>query len=108
MTDYIVPPPAEKVIPITRGCDRAFTVRRTDSAGNATNFDAGTTVYMWVDVESGESVKVDATVSASTAAFVIPSEVCDQVRNNARWRIVLDQGALETPLLVGRFERRDG
>lgn len=108
MTDYIVPPPAEKLIPVTRGCDRAFTVRRTDTDGNSTDFDTGTTVYIWMDVESGQSVKVDATVSGATAAFVLPSTVCDQVRNNARWRIVLDVGDLETPLLVGRFERRDG
>lgn len=108
MTDYVVPPPAAKVIPVTRGCDRAFSLRRVDANAAPINFDVGTTVYMWVDVESGGPLKVDAVVSGSTANFVIDSAVCDQVRNNARWRVVLDSGDLETPLLVGRFERRDG
>ena len=107
MTDYVVPPPTAKVIPVTRGCDRAFTIQRVDTNGNPVNFSAGTTIYMWVDTESGTQ-KVDATVAGSTAAFVLESTVCDKVRNNARWRAVLDTGDLELPLLVGRFERRDG
>ena len=108
MTDYVVPPPAAKVIPVTRGCDRAFTVRRVDTDGNPVNFASGTTVYMWVETETGGPVKVDALVDGANAAFILQSTVCDQVRNNARWRAVLDTGDLETPLLVGRFERRDG
>ena len=108
VTDYVIPPPVEKVLPVTRGCDRAFTVKRVDDSGNAVNFSAGTTVYMWVDIDAANPTKVNATVSGANAAFVIDSVVCDQVRNGTRWRAVLDQGDLETPLLVGRFERRDG
>lgn len=108
MADYIVSPPAEKIIPVTRGCDRAFTLQRVDSSGNPTDFDAGTTVYMWIDIDAASPTKVDAVVSGSSAAFVLESTVCDQVKNGARWRAVLDQGDLEVPLLVGRFERRDG
>lgn len=107
MKSYVVSPPVEKVIPVTKGCDRAFSVRRVNDAGSPTNFDAGTTVYMWVEVGSSP-VKVDATISGSNATFVLDSALCDQVRNGAKWRAVLDKGDLELPLLVGRFERRDG
>lgn len=108
MTDYVVPPPVSKVIPVTLGCDRAFTVQRVDTLGAPLAFDAGTTVYMWVEVAAGAPVKVDAVVTGAEASFVLESTVCDQVKNNGKWRAVLDIGDLELPLLVGRFERRDG
>jgi len=106
-TEYVMSPPAEKVIPVTLGCDRAFTIKRTNEAGASVNYAAGTTVYMWIDLPSG-TIKVDATVSGANAAFMITSTVCDAVLNNTRWRVVLDVGDLETPLLIGRFKRHDG
>ena len=104
---YIGQPPAERIIPVTKGCDRLFTIQRIQD-DVPTNFDAGSTVYMWVDIDRSSPTKVDATVSGSTAAFAIQSTVLDQVRNSTKWRIVLDLGATEIPLLVGRFERHDG
>lgn len=104
---YIGSPPAEKIIPVTRGCDRLFTVQRIQD-DEPTAFDQGSTVYMWIDIDRAAPTKVDATVSGSTASFAIQSTVLDQVRNSTRWRIVLDQGATEIPLLVGKFERHDG
>lgn len=108
MTDYIGSPPAEKLIPVTRGCDRAFTIQRTNAQGQATNFDNGTQVYMWVDIDKTNPTKVNAVVSGSTAAFTISDTVCDAVRTGTRWRVILDVGDLEIPLLVGKFERHDG
>lgn len=107
MTDYLVPPPASGVIPVTKGCDRAFTIQRVNSTGTPVSFDPGVEVYIWVDLEP-TPVKVNAVVSGATASFVLQSTVCDLVKNNGKWRAVLDSGDLETPLLVGRFERRDG
>jgi len=104
---YVVSPPVEKVIPVTKGCDRAFSVRRVDDNGSPVNFAGGTTVYMWVEAGSTPT-KVDATISGSNASFVLDSALCDQIRNGSKWRAVLDLGDLELPLLVGRFERRDG
>lgn len=106
MSDYIGAPPAVKTIPVTRGCDYSFTIQRTNPEGEPQDFDEGTTVYVWVDLEV--PVKVDADVVGSTAAITIPDAVCDQVRNSTRWRAVIDKGELEVPLLVGRFERNDG
>ena len=108
MAEYIGEPPQEALIPITRGCDRAFTIKRVDPSGAAVNFGSGTTVYMWVDVDRTNPTKVDAAVSGSTAAFHIQSTLLDGIKTGTRWRIVYDQGDLETALLVGRFERRDG
>lgn len=107
MADYLIAPPDEKVIPVTRGADRAFTIRRVDANGAPVSFGTAT-VYMYVDVDPASPTVINATVTTSQAAFVLPSTVLDLVKNRARWRIVWDQGDLETPLLVGRFERHDG
>lgn len=106
MSNYIGAPPATKKIPVTKGCDFSFTIQRVNTQGQPLSFDAGTTVYVWVDIDP--AVKVNAVVSGSTAAVTIPDSVCDLVRNTTRWRAVIDQGDLEVPLLVGRFERNDG
>jgi len=106
--NYICAPPVEKVIPVTRGCDRAFTIQRVSSTGAAVSFDAGSQVYMWLDVDKAAPTKVDAVVSGSMAAFALQSTVLDLVKSSTRWRIVLDVGELEVPLLVGKFERYDG
>lgn len=106
MTNYIGAPPVAKKIPVTKGCDFSFTIQRIDDLGEPIDFDAGTTVYVWVDLDP--PVKVDAVVSGSTAGLTIPDAVCDQVKNSTRWRAVIDKGDLEVPLLVGRFERNDG
>lgn len=106
MTDYIGAPPIVKKIPVTKGCDFSFTIQRIDAEGNPANFEVGTAVYLWVDLDP--AVKVDAVVTGSTAAVTISDAVCDQVKNSTRWRAVIDKGDLEVPLLVGRFERNDG
>ena len=108
MSDYICAPPAERVIPVTRGCDRSFTIQRLNSGGTAVSFDAGSSVYMWIDVNRVTPTRVDAVVSGSNAAFTLDYAVCDLVKTGTRWRIVLDLGAAEIALLVGKFERYDG
>lgn len=108
MTDYIGAPPAVKVIPVTRGCDTSFTIQRVDANADPVNFAAGTQVYVWVDIDKTAPTKVNAVVSGATASITISDAVCDQVKTGTRWRAVLDVDALETPLLVGKFERHDG
>lgn len=108
MTSYVCAPPAERLIPVTRGCDRSFTIQRLNSGGTAVAFDAGSSVYMWIDIDRAVPTRVDAVVSGSNAAFVLDYAVCDLVRTGTRWRIVFKVGSSELPLLVGRFERHDG
>lgn len=108
-SNYIGIPPAEKIIPVTRGCDRSFTIQRVDSGGDPIDFDPATTVYMWIDIQRSDPTRVDAVVSGALAAFSLQSTVCDLVRDGTRWRVVLDLGSdVELPLLVGKFERYDG
>jgi hypothetical protein len=107
VTDYLSPPPLEKVIPVTRGCDRSFTLQRVNTSNTPVNF-GNVTVYLKIDIDKAAPTTVNAVVSGSTAAFTIPDSVCDQVKTGTRWRAILDQGDLETPLLVGTFERHDG
>lgn len=104
---YIGQPPIERVIPVTRGCDRRFTVQRTQD-DEPTAFDAGSEVYMWVDIDKAAPTRVDAVVDGTDALFALESELLDQVRNTTRFRIVLDVDTFEIPLVIGRFERHDG
>ena len=108
MAEYVAAPPIERLLPVTKGCDRAFTVQRVDTDGDPVNYQAGTTVYMWIDIDRDNPTKVDAVVNGPNALLTIESTVADQVRTGTRWRVVVDYGSLELPLIVGRFERRDG
>lgn len=106
-SNYLGNPPAKWVIPVTRGCDRAFTVRRRDSSGAPVNWDAD--VYIVIDIDRASPSTVAAVVSGAIASFRIESTICDQVKNSTRWRIVMSDSAdFETPLAVGTFERHDG
>ncbi len=108
MAEYITSPPAEKLISVTRGCDTTFTIQRVDLDGTPLAFAAGAAVYLWIDIDKAAPTKVDAVVSGSAAAVTISDTVADAVRTGTRWRAVIDQGDLEVPLMVGRFERHDG
>lgn len=107
MTNYLCAPPGQRIIPVTRGADRSFTVRRTDSTGAPLDYAAGTAVSLWVDIDR-DPTEVQATVTGPSAAFTIGSAVCDLVKSSTRWRIIVARGGTEVPVLVGRFERRDG
>lgn len=104
---YLAPPPIEKIIPVTRGCDRSFTLQRVDADGDPVNF-GDVTVYLKIDIDKAAPTTVNATVSGSTAAITIPDTVADACKTGTKFRCILNQGELETPLLVGRFERHDG
>lgn len=108
MTDYLIAPPAEYIIPVTRGADRAFTVSRTDDQGDPVDYGEGSTVYMLVDIPDDDPVQVDAEVVGPDAAFVVDYTVLDLVRNRGKWRIIWSVNDVETPLIVGKFERHDG
>lgn len=108
MTVTLGTPPQQAVIPVTRGCDRGFTIRRVDENGDPLNYPAGVTMYLLIDIDRDNPTRVDALISGSTASFTISDAVCDQVTGSTRWRAIFDQGSLETPLLVGRFTRHDG
>jgi len=109
MTDYIGTPPAQRIIPVTRGADRLFSIRRRDEQGDPQDWDA--TLFIDIDIDKAAPTRVNAEVTDDVAVIRIESTLCDQVRNSTRWRILMSQPdtpTLETPLLVGTFERHDG
>lgn len=108
MTDYLTAPPRAFVIPVTRGCDRAFTVRRKNSSGDLADWDSS--VYISIDIDKSDPTVVSAEVDGAYATFRLESSVCDLVKNSTtKWRIVMsDANGLETALAVGVFERHDG
>jgi hypothetical protein len=106
-SNYIGNPPVKFVIPVTLGCDRAFTVKRRNEAGELADWDAE--VYIVVDIDRASPTTVQAAVSGSNAVFLVESSVCDLVKNSTRWRIVMsDDEGFEAPIAVGSFERHDG
>lgn len=108
MTDYLSTPPQQKIIPVTRGADVAFTLQRTTTTGTPTNFDPGTQVYMLIDLDKTQPTKVNATVSGANAALRVDYTVADLVKNTTRFQVIASVGGAETALLVGKFERNDG
>lgn len=108
MTDYLIQPPGEKVLPVTLGADRAFTINRVDALGDPVDFDPDSSVFFCSNISRTDQPRTFATITGSQAAFKIQSETLDKVKDGMLWQIVLRVGTLETPLLVGKFERRDG
>lgn len=109
MATNLVNPPQQFVIPVTKGCDRAFTLNRKDNAGASVDWDADVYIDILIDPEDPE--RVTATVTDSAAAFRIESDICDAVTNSTVWRIVMSQPGsptLETPVALGKFKRFDG
>lgn len=100
-------PPVSRSISITRGCDQDFTLQRVEG-DVLTDWGEGTTIYMWIDIDRTNPVRVDANVSGPYAVFSLQSEVLDQAKTGTRFRCVLDFGDTEIPIFVGRFERHDG
>lgn len=115
MDDYIAPKLPNRIIPVSKGFDRKIPVRRRDPDTGAP-IDWDVEVFIVIDFPkqgtvSAHSLRVDAVVSTSLAVIRLESDVCDQVRTGTTWRIGMsDTGTptLETPLLVGTFERNDG
>lgn len=102
-------PPAEYPISVTKGFDKKFTLRRHDENGDPVNWDA--TVFIDIDIDRSNPTRVQATVTDDMAVFRIESLTCDSTKNNMAWRIGISQPetpTLETPLMVGYFERKDG
>lgn len=108
MTDYLFPAPAEKVIPVTLGADVAFTLQRVDAAANPINYNPGTAIALWIDINKAAPSRVDFVVTNSSAAVKMLPTITDTIKTGTRWRIILYAAGSEVPLLVGKFERHDG
>ncbi|MDD7812632.1 hypothetical protein PP713_08695 [Mycobacterium sp. CSUR Q5927] len=111
MTGYIGLPPQSRIIPVTKGTDVSFTLRRRDADGNLVDWDAE--VFVNVDLKDGPR-RVDAEVSGADAVVRIESEIANLVslgHTVTTWQAVVSipgNPSLEKPLCVGSFERFDG
>lgn len=69
-------------------------------------------MFVDIDLVRGDPpTRVEATVNSDLATVRIESSIADLVRTGTTWRAVMSQPGsptLETPLLVGTFERNDG
>ena len=96
-------------IPVTRGCSASFSVNPVAIADNGEKFpwtfSDGDEIFMIVSVNSNTVVRIDA--DGNTVR--IPADICDQCRTAwSTFKIVQVHQGLESPLVVGSFERHDG
>ena len=109
MTSYITAKLPNRVLPVVKGTDRQFSIRRRDpDTGDPVDWDAD--VFVDIDINKTSPTRVEATVVDDLATVRIESTVCDQVKTGTTWRAVMSAGepSLETAILVGTFERNDG
>lgn len=110
MPEYVNAKLPSRVIAITRGSDRVFSVRRRDPvSGDPVAW--GAEVYILVDVSRSVTERVDAVVDGAVATIRMQSDLLDEVRSGSTWRVVMSQPgspSVETAVMVGVFERNDG
>ena len=109
MTNYIAPKLPNRVLPLTKGTDRVFCIRRKDLQGNAVDWNCD--VFIDIDISTTAPTRILAQVAHDLATVRIESEVADLCKTNMTWRVAMSAGgdpSLETALLVGVFERNDG
>jgi hypothetical protein len=110
MSDYIAARLPNRILPVVKGTDRVFSIRRRDpETGDPVDWDSQ--VYVDIDIDKANPTRVEAIVLDDLATVRIESSVCDQVKTGTAWRAVMSVSgdpSLETALLVGSFERNDG
>jgi hypothetical protein len=98
------------VLYVTKDCDLTLSVRRRDPITHV-EVDWDAQVYILVDVTRTTSTRVSGVVTGPLADIRIESSLLDTVRTGTTWRVVMSQDGtprLETPIMVGVFERNDG
>lgn len=112
MAEYVNPKLPNRVIVVTRECDRSISIRRRDPVSHApVDWGVDSEVYIKIDIDRNSPTRVSGTVSGSLATIRMESTVLDQVRNGTTWRVIWSQAGTpryETAVMVGTFERNDG
>lgn len=106
---YLVDPPPEYVVPVTKGTDLDFTLRRVDADGNPQDWAAD--LYISIDIDKLAPTQINAAVTNELAVFHIESITLDQTKNGMKWRVVASVPGTptnEVAVAVGTFERHDG
>lgn len=112
MPEYITPKLPNRIIPVTKECDRIITIRRRDPDTAApVDWGVDVEVYIKIDIDRANPTRVTGVVDASVATIRIESSVLDSVKNGTTWRVIMSQPGvprLETAVMIGVFERNDG
>lgn len=106
---YLVAPPPEYLVPVTRGADLDFTLRRVDGSGNSQNWDAD--LYIDIDIDKTAPTRVHAVVTNELAVFHLESATLDLTKTAMKWRTIASISGTPTDeiaVAVGTFERHDG
>lgn len=109
MASYVTPKLPNRVIPLTKDCDRSVALRRKDDLGDPVAW--GADVYILIDIDRANPTKVDASVVGAVATIKIEAATANLCRSGTTWRVVMSQAGSptnEVPLMVGTFERNDG
>jgi hypothetical protein len=112
MADYVNPKLPNRVIVVTKDCDRSFSIRRRDpETGDQVDWGSGVEVFINIDIDRSSPTKVSGSVDGSVATIRIESSVLDTVKTGTTWRVIISQPGtptFETAVMVGTFERNDG
>ncbi|MFM8600167.1 MAG: hypothetical protein ACKOB8_14375 [Mycobacterium sp.] len=73
------------------------------AAGQRAAWPEGAAVLMRIGTD-----EIPAAIETHNATFNLSAALCDEITNATRFAIVLNWGALQLPVLVGRFARFDG
>lgn len=112
MAEYVNAKLPNRVIAVTKECDRLITIRRRDPVtADPVDWGVDTEVFMKIDIDRNSPTRVSGEVSGSVATIRVESTILDNVRNGTTWRVIMSQPGsprLETAVMVGVFERNDG
>lgn len=112
MAEYLNAKLPQRVIVVTKECDRMFSIRRRDPiTGDPVDWGVDVEVYIKIDIDRNTPTRVTGTVSGSLATIRMESTILDSVKKGTTWRVIMSQPGtprLETPIMVGVFERNDG
>lgn len=112
MAEYINAKLPNRVIVVTKECDRTISVRRRDPVTHLpVDWGVDTEVYIKIDIDRASPTRVSGVVDGSLATIRMESSILDNVRNGTTWRVIMSQPSTpryETAVMVGVFERNDG
>lgn len=112
MAEYVNPKLPNRVIAVTKECDRTISITRRDpDTSDPVDWGVDVEVYIKIDIDRTSPTRVSGVVDGSLASIRMESSVLDEVRNGTTWRVIMSQPGTpryETAVMVGTFERNDG
>jgi hypothetical protein len=112
MAEYLNERLPQRVIVVTKECDRTISIRRRDPVtGDPVDWGVDVDVYIKLDIDRNSSTRVSGVIDGSLATIRMESTILDNVKNGTTWRVIMSQPGVpryESAVMVGVFERNDG